>query len=138
MDLEEHPVINPNRAHAESLSRLERFAVFITERVGSMGFFFLIATWTTFWLLWNFLAPPSMRFDPPMAFVFWLFISNMIQLLLMPLILVGQNLQARHAEFRADHAYGATMRSLRILQRIERRLDELDHSFRSGKHSTDI
>jgi uncharacterized membrane protein len=36
-----------------------------------------------------------------MAFVFWLFISNLIQLLLMPLIMVGQNVQARHSELRA-------------------------------------
>jgi uncharacterized membrane protein len=38
-----------------------------------------------------------------MAFVFWLFISNLIQLLLMPLIMVGQNVQGRHSEIRADH-----------------------------------
>jgi len=25
---------------------------------------------------WNFLAPQKLQFDPPMAFVFWLFISN--------------------------------------------------------------
>jgi uncharacterized membrane protein len=38
-----------------------------------------------------------------MAFVFWLFISNLIQLLLLPLIMVGQNVQARHSELRADN-----------------------------------
>jgi uncharacterized membrane protein len=38
-----------------------------------------------------------------MAFAFWLFISNLIQLLLMPLIMVGQNLQGRHSELRADN-----------------------------------
>jgi uncharacterized membrane protein len=37
-----------------------------------------------------------------MAFVFWLFISNLIQILLMPLIMVGQTIQGRHAELRAD------------------------------------
>jgi len=25
---------------------------------------------------WNLLAPPALRFDPPMAFAFWLFLSN--------------------------------------------------------------
>jgi uncharacterized membrane protein len=38
-----------------------------------------------------------------MGFVFWLFISNMIQIFLMPLIMIGQNLQARHAELRAEY-----------------------------------
>jgi hypothetical protein len=48
-----------------------------------MGFFFLIAGWTAIWLGWNTLAPKPLRFDPPTAFVLWLFISNMIQILLM-------------------------------------------------------
>jgi uncharacterized membrane protein len=38
-----------------------------------------------------------------MGFVFWLFISNLIQLLLMPLIMVGQNVQGQHSEMRAEH-----------------------------------
>ena len=36
------------------------------------------------------------------AFVIWLFISNMIQIMLMPLIMVGQNLQGRHSELLAE------------------------------------
>jgi uncharacterized membrane protein len=68
-----------------------------------MGFFLIILGWTVLWLGWNLLAPASLEFDPPMAFVFWLFISNVIQILLMPLIMVGQNIQARHAELRAEH-----------------------------------
>jgi uncharacterized membrane protein len=31
-----------------------------------------------------------------------LFISNMIQLFLLPLIMIGQNLQSQHAEVRAE------------------------------------
>jgi len=38
-----------------------------------------------------------------MSFVFWLFLSNLIQILLMPLIMVGQNIIGRHAEARAEH-----------------------------------
>ena len=36
------------------------------------------------------------------AFVMWLFISNMIQIFLMPLIMIGQNLEGRHSEARAE------------------------------------
>jgi uncharacterized membrane protein len=68
-----------------------------------MGFFIAILTWTVFWLGWNFLAPKSLVFDAPMGFVFWLFISNVIQILLMPLIMVGQNVQGKHSEARAEH-----------------------------------
>ena len=38
-----------------------------------------------------------------MGFVLWLFISNLIQILLMPLIMVGQNIQGRHADARAEN-----------------------------------
>jgi uncharacterized membrane protein len=74
----------------------------IGDRVGSAGFFFIIFLWTGLWLLWNALAPVEMRFDPYPAFVLWLFISNMIQILLMPLIIISQNLHSRHAEARAE------------------------------------
>jgi len=84
-------------------SKLDQLAVWITEHVGTMGFFLIIFFWTAIWLGWNLLAPKELQFDPPMGFVFWLFISNLIQLLLMPLIMVGQNIQGKHAEARADY-----------------------------------
>ena len=97
------PLRNINREAASKLTSLDRLACWITDRVGTMGFFLVVATWTVLWLGWNLLAPKSLQFDPPTAFVFWLFISNLIQLFLMPLIMVGQNIQARHSELRADH-----------------------------------
>jgi uncharacterized membrane protein len=97
------PLRDINREQREKLGGLARLAVWITEHVGTMGFFLIIFTWTAVWLGWNFLAPRALRFDPPMGFVFWLFISNVIQILLMPLIMVGQNVQGAHAEARAEH-----------------------------------
>jgi len=94
-----------NAQHEQSMSGMDKLALYITEHVGTMGFFFIIMVWTIFWLGWNFLAPPRLRFDPPMGFVFWLFISNMIQIFLMPLIMIGQNLQNRHSELRAENDY---------------------------------
>jgi uncharacterized membrane protein len=92
-----------NREASSHLSRLDRLACWITNRVGTMGFFLVIFIWTVLWLVWNLLVPRSLQFDPPMGFVFWLFISNLVQLLLMPLIMVGQNIQGRHSELRADN-----------------------------------
>jgi uncharacterized membrane protein len=92
-----------NREVSSHLSCLDRLACWITNRVGTMGFFLVIFIWTVFWLAWNLLVPRNLQFDPPMGFVFWLFISNLIQLLLMPLIMVGQNIQGRHSELRADN-----------------------------------
>jgi uncharacterized membrane protein len=95
------PLRDINKVVAERLTALDRLAVWITEHVGTMGFFLIILGWTIVWLGWNLLAPKELQFDPPMGFVFWLFISNLIQILLMPLIMVGQNIQGRHAEERA-------------------------------------
>ncbi|MFI4976378.1 MAG: DUF1003 domain-containing protein [Caulobacterales bacterium] len=97
------PLRNPHKEVLEKLSPMNKLAVWITERVGTMGFFLIIFAWTVIWLGWNLLAPDKMKFDPPMGFVFYLFISNVIQILLMPLIMVGQNIQGAHSEARAQH-----------------------------------
>ena len=86
----------------KNVSGLDKLALWITEHVGSMKFFMIIFTWTAVWLTWNIFAPKQLRFDPFPAFVLWLFISNMIQLFLMPLIMIGQNLQSQHADGRAE------------------------------------
>jgi uncharacterized membrane protein len=85
------------------IGRLEQMAVWITRRVSTMMFFLLLCAWTIGWLGWNSLAPPRWQFDHPTAFEFWVFIANVIQLLLMPLILVGQAIEARLSEERSDH-----------------------------------
>ncbi len=96
------PIRNVNLEHKQNLSPLYRFAVWITAHVGTMGFFLIILIWTVSWLSWNVLGPKELQFDPYPAFVFWLFISNLIQIFLMPLILIGQNMQGQHAEARAE------------------------------------
>ena len=96
---------NVNETHRTRLSGMERLAVFITNRIGTMGFFFIILTWTILWLSWNIFSPVNLRFDPYPAFVLWLFISNLIQIHLMPLIMVGQNIQGKHAELRSEHDF---------------------------------
>lgn len=101
--LPRRPLKNYYAESRQKLSAMDKLAVWITEQVGTMGFFLIIFVWTILWLGWNFLAPKHLQFDPPMGFVFWLFISNVIQILLMPLIMVGQNVQGSHAEARAEH-----------------------------------
>ena len=99
------PFRNVNVQHKAKLSKIDKAAIWITNRVGSMGFFIIIFSWTVIWLSWNTLAPVNLRFDPFPAFVLWLFISNMIQIFLMPLILIGQNIQSRHSETLAEEDF---------------------------------
>jgi uncharacterized membrane protein len=128
-DIRKHraPIRRVNIEHKESLSALERTALGITNRVGTMGFFLVIFSWTVLWLSWNTLAPESLRFDPFPAFVLWLFMSNMIQIFLMPLIMVGQNLQSRHAEARAEADFEINTKAEKeievILQHLEHQND---------------
>ena len=99
------PISNVNQHHRKKLSKMDKLALWITVHIGSMGFFIIIFGWTLIWLGWNTLAPVKVRFDPFTAFVFWLFISNMVQIFLMPLIMIGQNLQSRHSELRAEQDF---------------------------------
>lgn len=112
------PVRNVNIEHRERLSNLEKFALWITAHIGTMGFFFVVASWTATWLFWNTLAPHDLRFDPFPAFVLWLFISNMIQLFLLPLIMIGQNLQGRHSEARAEADFEVNIKAEREIETI--------------------
>ena len=109
---------NVNVIHKNRLSNLEKLAIFVTNKIGTMGFFFIIFTWTVSWLGWNMFAPISLRFDPFPAFVLWLFISNLIQIHLMPLIMVGQNIQAKHAELRSEHDYATDRKAEEEIETI--------------------
>jgi uncharacterized membrane protein len=126
-DKSHKPVRNINEEHKRNLTRLERLAVWITDKVGSMGFFIIIFVWTIVWLGWNTLAPHESRFDPFPAFVLWLFVSNMLQIFLMPLIMIGQNLQGRHSEARAESDFEINVKAEReietILLHLERQSD---------------
>lgn len=117
------PLRNVNIAHKERLSRLERLALWITGHVGTMGFFFVIFAWTALWLGWNIAAPAAWRFDPYPAFVLWLFISNMIQIFLMPLLLIGQNLQGKHSAARAEADFEVNTKAEREIEAILRHLE---------------
>lgn len=116
---------NANHLYQNLLNKSEKFAVWITDKVGTMGFFFIIFLWTVIWLGWNTLGPASYRFDPYPAFVFWLFISNMIQIFLMPLIMIGQNLQGRHAEVRAENDFQINLKAEKEIAELKQELLEI-------------
>ena len=120
-------VRNVNVEHHERFTRAERAALIVTEQIGSVGFFSIIFFWTVAWLIWNTLAPVEFRFDPYPAFVLWLFISNMLQIFLMPLLLIGQNLQGRHAEARAESDFEVNVKAEREIEAILAHL-EVQHT----------
>ena len=88
---------NTNHIYKNELKPSDRLAIWITDKIGTIGFFLIIFSWTVIWLGWNMFAPTDLRFDPYPAFVLRLFKTKNDQILLMPLLMVGQNLQAKRA-----------------------------------------
>ena len=128
-ELKKHRITlhNVHKKAREKSHRMERFALWITKHVGTVEFFLLVFLWTAGWLLWNSFGPEAMRFDSANSgFVIWLFLSNVIQLILMPLIMVGQNVQSRHAEALAEHDYEINVKAEKEVDIILHHLDHLD------------
>ena len=112
------PLIKLKEREKNDVSNLDKLAILITQNVGTMGSFIIIFSWTALWLLWNTLGPVKTRFDPFPGFVLWLFISNMIQIFLMPLIMIGQNLQGRFSDRRAENDFEVNVKAEREIETI--------------------
>jgi uncharacterized membrane protein len=85
-----------------------RVGQWVTAAVGTMGAFYLFALFMAAWMLWQTESPRP--FDP-YPFAFLLFLGNIVQLLLMPLIMVGQNIQTAHADARASADFEVNRRA---------------------------
>jgi uncharacterized membrane protein len=120
----QRPPRDVNAELAAGFSPLDRLALAVTTKVGSAGFFLIVLAWTVLWLGWNLLAPDRWRFDAGPAFVLWLFISNMVQILLTPLIMVGQNLLNRRSELRAENDFEINQKAEHEVAAILLRLEQ--------------
>jgi len=123
------PLKSVNEELESKTSPLDRIAIAIKDRVGTMAFFLTIFTWTVFCCGYNMLASlvPALgwkSFDPLPAIVAYLLISNVIQILLMPLLMVGQNLQSRQSKLRAEHDLET---NIKTEEEIEMILMHLEH-----------
>lgn len=119
-------IIHTHKVHQEGLAEIERLAVWVTNQIGTMGFFAIVLVWTVLWLMWNTVGPKDLRFDPAPTFLFWLFISNLIQLLIMPLIMIGQNLQNRHSEIRAESEYNLEIKIEKEMEHVLQHLENME------------
>jgi TRAP-type C4-dicarboxylate transport system permease small subunit len=63
-----------------------------------LWFFIFVVTMSTGWLLWNNFIPEYYVFDPPPTYQTWVFCSNIIQLFLLPLLIIGNAIQSRKIE----------------------------------------
>ncbi len=119
-----HVARNPHREVTNRLGAQDRIALVITTAVGTMYAVYLFAALMAGWMLVQIIMGKQ-AFDP-YPFAFLLFLGNIVQLLLMPLIMVGQNLQGRHAEARADEEFRTTQKTFADMETTMRHLDAQD------------
>lgn len=97
--------VDVNLQHKSRLKLHDKVAVTVTHAIGSMYAVYFFMVFVFGWMLLQTIA--NRPFDP-FPFVFLIFITNIVQLFLMPLILVSQNIQSRHNELRAEEEYQTT------------------------------
>jgi uncharacterized membrane protein len=110
---------HPNERHAAGLSRLDRAALFITSIVGTMA---CVAVFTVISL---FALPTVIHAGNLEIWVAWIS-SQFLQLVLLPLLMVGQNLQGRHAETRAEADFEVNQKAYADTEQILQRLASLE------------
>ncbi len=119
-----HRATNPHARVRESLGAQDRIALVITTAIGTMYAVYVFAIFMAAWMLFQVVSGKT-AFDP-YPFAFLLFMGNIVQLLLMPLIMVGQNLQGRHTEARADEEFRTTQKTFSDMETTMRHLDAQD------------
>jgi uncharacterized membrane protein len=119
-----HRLQNPHKQVEASLGLQDRVALMITGAIGTMYAVYVFALFMAAWMLVQ-VATGKTAFDP-FPFAFLLFLGNIVQLLLMPLIMVGQNLQGRHSEARADEEYKTVGKTFADLETVMHHLDAQD------------
>jgi uncharacterized membrane protein len=103
----------------------QRIAVAVTTVVGTMWAFYVLAIWMLAWMAWQASGTATFIRDP-YPFAFLLFLGNIIQLLLLPLILVGQNVQAAHADARAEADFDVNQRAEAEIEKLLEGLRQID------------
>src|SRR5258707_15263028 len=109
---------NINKEHRESLSVLDKVAVFITKIVGTM--------WCAiaFTVLALISLPEALRGGTATT-ISWI-AQTFLQLVLLSIIMVGQNLQSRHSELRADADYETNLEAKKDIETLMKRLDSIE------------
>jgi hypothetical protein len=98
-----------------------RIAVAITRATGSMecAYIFAIIAFLGFPALSSWLGPVVA------LYILWLS-SEFIQLVMLPILSVGQQVLSRKSELQADEAYHATLKSFHDIEQIMKHLDAQD------------
>ena len=102
-----------------------RIAAWLTEKVGTMWAFYIA---TVFQLAWMVLALAGILSFDPYPFAFLLFLSSLAQLILMFVIMVGQEVLGESGDERAIQTYQDAEAVLKECERLETHLGQQDEA----------
>ena|SRR3989344_8662750 len=119
-----HPRIEERakeRAHLtkNELSFNGRLAVWITNKFGSMGMFYILLVWMFGWMILATLGYSYFKLDP-YPFTFLLFLSNLVQLFALPILAVGQQVLSRSSDKQAEQTYKDAEAILKLQDEVHR------------------
>lgn len=108
---------NVNIVHKTQLSDLDRLALLITNGLGTMYTFFA------------FCILVMIPFAFPATLPYVQFISSaFLQLVLLPIIMVGQNLQQKHQELMAENDYETNVKAEIEIEHLQKEMEKLKKS----------
>ena len=112
---------NVNEVHAaERLGLNDRIAVWISKNVGTMICAYLFAIIGTASLV------GAITNNALLAATFGALSSYLLQLVLLPIIMVGQNVQSRHSELQADEMFRTTVSVFHDIEQVMQHLSAQD------------
>lgn len=109
---------NVNKEHKEKLNVFDKAAIFITKIVGTM---WCAIAFTIIALI----GLPYALSSGTAEIVTWV-VQTFLQLVLLSIILAGQNLQNRHSELRADADYENNTNVKKDAEILMKRLDDIE------------
>ncbi len=110
-------VKNINEEHEKSLSLNDRIGLVITKAVGTMwcAYFFVILA---------LISLPAAIAGGVATLISWI-AQTFIQLVLLSIIMVGQNLQSRHDQLRAENDYHVNLKAEAEIEKLHAKIDRL-------------
>ncbi len=139
--IKERAKAGPRLTKNEQIGFNGRLALFITGKFGSMGAFYVLSLWMVSWII---LASFSIGFfgKDPYPFTFLLFLSNIVQLLALPVLAVGQQVLSRASDKQAEQTFKDAEAILKLqdevhkLVKINNQLTQEihDYTFKNKKH----
>jgi uncharacterized membrane protein len=106
-----HEPANANKRHRQNMSLLDRIGLKITNLVGTMVCAIL------FTCLALVSLPAAIRSHSLIIIVAWI-AQTFLQLVLLPIIMVGQNIQSQHSAVVADEQFKTTQTTYHDLEHL--------------------